>query len=262
MSAAPVLALRRVSLARGRTVILDGIDWTVAEGERWVVLGANGSGKTSLVRVASLWLHPSSGEVEVLGATLGRVDVRSHRRRIGLVSAGFGDLLRPSLTPREIVMTAEHAALEPWWHAYDDASRARAGELLDRLGCRPLADRPFSTLSSGERQRVQLARALWADPGLVLLDEPAAGLDLGGREELVRRLAALAADRASPPMVLVTHHVEEIPAGFTHVLLLRAGRVLAAGPLADVLTAEGLGACFGVAVHLARRDGRWQAWST
>ena len=248
-------------LVRDGTTILDGIDWRVEAGDRWVVLGANGSGKTSLVRIASLYLHPSAGTVRVLGAELGRVDVRAHRRRIGVVSSAFADLLRPQLAARDIVMTAKHAALEPWWHDYDEADRERAVALLERFGCGALAERTFLTLSSGERQRVQLARTLMADPGLVLLDEPAAGLDLGGREDLLRRLADLAADPTTPATVLVTHHVDEIPPGFTNVLLLRAGRVLAAGPIDDVLSADALSACFGVPLEVERRAGRWWAWA-
>jgi iron complex transport system ATP-binding protein len=254
------LELRGVRLVRGETTILDGVDWAVGDGERWVLLGANGSGKTSLVRIASLYLHPSAGAVEVLGACLGHVDVRRHRRRIGVVSASFADLLRPAITAADTVMTAKHAALEPWWHEYDDDDRQRAVALLGRFGCAHLADHEFGTLSSGERQRVQLARTLMGDPGLLLLDEPTAGLDLGGREDLVARLADLARHPDTPPTVLVTHHVDEIPAGFTHVLLLRSGRVLAAGPLDDVLTADALSACFGLALTLERRHGRWLAF--
>lgn len=255
------LQLTNVGLVRDETVILHDVTWTVGDGERWIVLGANGSGKTSLVRIASLYLHPTSGSVEVLGERLGRVDVRRHRRRIGVVSASFADLLRPALTALDVVMTAKYAALEPWWHAYDDADHARALDLLDRLGCAGLASQQFGTLSSGERQRVQLARTLMTDPGLLLLDEPNAGLDLGGREDLVRRLGALAADPDTPATVLVTHHVDEIPPGYGHVLLLRAGRVLAAGPIDEVLTADALSECFGLPVELERRGRRWFAFS-
>ena len=255
------LRLADVGLVRDGSVILHAIDWTVGDGERWIVLGANGSGKTTLVRIASLYLHPSTGTVEVLGEQLGRVDVRQHRRRIGVVSASFADLLRPGLTATEVVMTAKFAALEPWWHTYEDEDRAKAIELLGRFGCAALADHPFTTLSSGERQRVQLARTLMTDPGLLLLDEPTAGLDLGGREDLVQRLAVLARDPATPATILVTHHVDEIPEGYDHVLMLRGGRVLACGPIDDVLTSASLSDCFGLAVTLERRGGRWSAFA-
>jgi len=258
-----VIALRLsgVGLVRDHKAILDDIDWTVRPGERWIVVGANGSGKTTLLRISSLYLHPSSGTVEVLGKTLGRVDVRAHRRNIGMVSSSFADLLRPSITALDVVMTAEHAALEPWWHEYTDHDRNRALDLLDRFGCADLAGHPFATLSSGERQRVQLARTLMTDPGLLLLDEPTAGLDLNGREDLVSRLAGLAADPTTPATVLVTHHVDEIPPGFDWLLLLRDGRVLTSGPLDDTLTAEALGACFDMHVVLERRHGRWFAFA-
>ncbi len=242
----------------GRTVLHD-VDWTVQPGERWVLLGPNGSGKTTLLRLASLYLHPSEGTVEVLGATLGRVDVREHRRRIGVVSAALTDLLRPTIDARDVVMTARHAALEPWWHEYTDADRGRAQALLDRMGCAHVAGQGFATLSSGERQRVQLARSLMAEPDLLLLDEPMAGFDLGGREDLVRRLGHLAADRATPPIVLVTHHVDEVPPGFTHALLLRDGAVVAAGPIADVLTGAELSVCFGLPLEVTRHGDRWSA---
>ena len=254
----PVLDLDQVSLVREPRTILDRVDWVVRPGERWVVLGRNGSGKTSLIRIASLYLHPSSGTVEVLGQVLGRTDVRTLRTRIGLASPSLADLFRHELTPVDIVMTARHAALEPWWHTYDD-DRARARQLLDAMGCAAVADQRFGLLSSGERQRVLLARTLMTDPGLLLLDEPTAGLDLGGREELVASLGALAADPSTPPTVLVTHHVEEIPTGFTHALLLVEGRVLAQGPIDAVLTADALSTCFGLALQLDHTDGRWSA---
>lgn len=257
----PVLVLEHVSVVRDGRALLDDVGWTVRPGEHWVVLGPNGSGKTTLVRVASLWLHPSAGTVRVLGGELGHVDVRTHRERIGLSSAGLADGLRPTLRAADVVVTARHGALEPWWHHYTAEERDRAAALLDRLGAGTLAARAFGTLSSGERQRVLLARALMADPGLLLLDEPCAGLDVGGREALVASLATLAADPATPPMVLVTHHLEEIPPGFTHALLLRGGRVAAAGPAGEVLTDAGLSACFGLPLAVARDPGtgRWSA---
>jgi len=257
----PVLALRGVRLVRDGRAVLDGVDWEVEAHQRWVVLGRNGSGKTSLVRIASFYLHPSSGEVEVLGEVLGRTDVRRLRTRIGLASSALAAQLRPGLTAAEVVMTAKYAALEPWWHRYDDADRARAATLLDRLHIGHLAGRTVGTLSSGEQQRVLLARTLMTDPGLLLLDEPTAGLDLGGREELVASLAVLARDPASPAAVLVTHHVDEIPPGFTHALLLRDGRVLAAGPLDATLTSDHLEACFGLPLVVERRGDRYGAWA-
>ena len=256
-----VLGLRRVRLVHGERVVLAELDWTVRSGERWVVLGRNGSGKTSLVRIASLYLHPSAGEVHVLGQQLGRTDVRALRRRVGVASSSLAQQLRPALTATEVVMTAKNAALEPWWHHYDDDDRARAHSLLERLGVRGFADREIGTLSSGEQQRVLLARSLMTDPGLLLLDEPTAGLDLAGREDLVAALALLAADPQSPATVLVTHHVDEIPPGFTHALLLADGRALAAGPIDDTLTATTLSACFGLPLRLRRHGSRWSAWA-
>lgn len=257
----PVLALDHVHLVRDGRALLADVVWRVGPRERWVVLGANGAGKTSLLRVASLWEHPSRGTVRVFGETLGQTDVRPLRRRIGVASPALADRLRPDLTVTDVVLTGRRGALEPWWHRYDGADRARTEEALASVGAASLADRTFGTLSSGERQRVQLARTLAADPDLLLLDEPTAGLDLGAREDLVGRLGALAANAATPPAVLVTHHVEEIPPGFTHALLLRAGRVVAGGPLLETLTEATLGATFGLAVRLVREDGRYRAWS-
>jgi len=187
--------------------------------------------------------------------------VRRHRERIGLTSAALADQLRPTLRAEDVVVCALHAALEPWWHTYGDEDRAKARAELDRMGCGALADHEFGTLSSGERQRVLLARTLMGGPGLLLLDEPAAAMDLGGREDLVNSLDTLAADPSAPPVVLVTHHLEEIPSRFSHVLLLRDGKVVAAGPLEDVLDAPTLSRCFGLDLEVARQGGRWQAWS-
>jgi iron complex transport system ATP-binding protein len=258
---APVLSLRGASLVRDGRELLADVDWTVLPRERWVVLGPNGSGKTTLLRIASLWLHPSRGTVRVLGEELGRTDVRPLRARVGVASAALADRLRVDLTVDDVVVTGRRGALEPWWHTYDDADRAAAAGALRRLGADHLSGRLFGTLSSGERQRVQLARTLAGDPELLLLDEPSAGLDLGAREDLLARLGALAADPATAPTVLVTHHVEEIPTGFTHALLLRAGRVVAAGPIGPTLTAANLGEAFGIPVRLAADDGRWRAWA-
>ena len=260
-SSTPVLSLRGVSRTIDGTEVLRDVDWEVHAGQRWVLLGPNGSGKTTVVRIATMWEHPSAGTVELLGQRLGRADVRRLRARVGFTSAAMADMLRPSLTALEAVMTAKHAALEPWWHRYDEEDSRRARAALQRVGCGHRADHRFGTLSSGERQRVLLARAMALEPELIVLDEPNAGLDLTGREELIGTLRDLAVDRATPPLVLVTHHADEIPDGFTHVLLLRAGTVLAAGPISETLTAETLSECFGLRLELERRHGRWTAWA-
>jgi len=254
------LSLRDVTLVREGRSILNSISWEVGANERWVVLGRNGCGKSTLMKIASLYLHPSSGDIEVLGEKLGRTDVRSLRKRIGVASSGMADQLRSDLIATDVVMTAKNAALEPWWHTYDDDDRQRARDCLDRMEIGRLADRSFATLSSGEKQRVLLARTLMPQPGLLLLDEPTAGLDLAGREDLVRTLGVLAAGTDTPATVLVTHHVEEIPEGFTHVLMLREGEVLTSGPLEEVLNEANLSECFEMPLGLERRHGRWWAW--
>jgi iron complex transport system ATP-binding protein len=248
-----------VSLVLDGTRVLDSVDWAVRTEERWVILGANGAGKTSLLRVAALYQHPSHGTIDVLGERLGRTDVRRLRERIAFSSPALAARLEPSMTSLEVVMTARHAALAPWWHTYDDDDRTRARELLRQWRCDALADDPFPTLSAGERQRVLLARALMNEPGVVLLDEPTAGLDVGGREELVADLATWAADHSRPPVVLVTHHLEEIPPSFTHALVLRHGRVLACGALADTVTSAVLSEAFDVPLRVDARGGRYVA---
>lgn len=261
-TAAPALQLSDVSLMRDGRAIVGHLDWTVEHTHRWLVLGANGSGKTTLLRLASLYVHPSTGTISVLGETLGRTDVRVLRRRVGLASAALAAQLRQELLAIEVVMTARYAALEPWWHRYDDDDRARALACLARFGVEQHAQRSLGTLSSGEQQRVFLARTLMTDPGLVLLDEPSARLDLGGRESLVAALAQFVADDTAPPLVLVTHHVDEVPPGMTHALLLKGGEALVAGPIDDVLTAETLSECFGLPLMLERRpNGRFSAWA-
>jgi iron complex transport system ATP-binding protein len=255
----PALRLTDVVVRHGDSLALAGVSWAVSADERWVVLGANGSGKTTLLRIAALRLHPSRGEVEVLGEQLGRTDVRTLRTRIGFTSAAVADLLRPDLTAHDAVLTARRGALEPWWHTYDDLDHEQARHRLAQVGCAHLADRRFGTLSSGERQRVLLARSLVGSPDLLLLDEPAAGLDLGGREELVATLGQLASDPTIPPTILVTHHLEEIPPGATHALLLRAGAVVAAGPIEQVLVPDAMSTTFGLDIEVERHGARWSA---
>jgi iron complex transport system ATP-binding protein len=254
-----VLHFAQVSVLRDGATLLDGVDWDVSEGERWVVLGANGAGKTTLLQLASANLHPSRGTATILGETLGAVDVFELRPRIGLSSAALAERLPPGERVRDVVLTASYAMVGRWREVYEDVDSGRADELLAALGVAHLATRRFGTLSEGERKRVQIARALMTDPELMLLDEPAAGLDLGGREDLVRRLGVIALDEDAPALVLVTHHVEEIPPGFTHVLLLRGGRVVAGGPLEDTLTAAALGETFGISLQVTRSGQRWAA---
>jgi iron complex transport system ATP-binding protein len=255
----PALRLAGVGFTRDGRDILDGVDWVVKPGERWVLLGPNGSGKSTLVQIAALAQHPSRGTVDVLGERLGRTDVRALRRRVGYAAAALADSLRPSISALDVVMTARYAALEPWWHTYADEDRAEALDRLARLGVDGLAARPFGTLSSGERQRVLVARTLMGEVGLVILDEPNAGLDLGGREWLVAGLERLASDPKAAPMVLVTHHVEEIPPSFTHALLLRDGRVHASGPLHETITSANLSETFALPLQVERRNDRFSA---
>lgn len=255
----PPLRLRGIAVVRDGVAILDGIDWEIGPGERWAVLGPNGSGKTTLLRVAGMRLLPTRGTVEVLGESYGRSDARAVRQRVAFVSQSILRGLRPNLATGDVVLTGRYAALETWWHHYDEQDRLRAQRLLEAAGLGEAWERPFGVLSEGERQQVLLARALMAEPELLLLDEPAAGLDLGARERLVVDLSRLAADPATPPLALVTHHVEELPAGITHVALLRAGRVVAAGPASQILTTAAVSACFGLPITIERSDGRWSA---
>lgn len=254
-----VLDLAGVHLRRGAKEILRDVHWTVREGERWVVLGGNGAGKTTLLQLAAGRMHPSGGTVDVLGSRLGRVDVFELRPRIGFASSTLADRIPVAESVRSVVLTAAYGITGRWREEYEAPDQDRATALLRAFGVDHLADRRFGTLSEGERKRVQIARSLMTDPELLLLDEPAAGLDLGGREELVEALAELAGDARSPVLVLVTHHVEEIPPGFTHLLLLRGGEVHAAGPLEQTLTGENLSGAFGLDLVVEQTSGRWTA---
>ncbi len=254
-----VLDLKGVTVRRDTKTILDAVDWQVNEGERWVVLGRNGAGKTTLLQIASARMHPTAGTADVLGERLGRVDVFELRPRIGLASAALAERIPGGETVRDVVLTAAYGVTGRWREEYEEFDAERASDLLAAFGVDHLADRLFGTLSEGERKRTQIARSLMTDPELLLLDEPAAGLDLGGREELVGALSELAGDPASPVLVLVTHHVEEIPPGFTHLLLLKDGIVHTAGPVEEVLTAENLSDAFGLPLLVAHGGGRWMA---
>ncbi len=255
----PVLEITGVGVRRGAAWLLADASLVVAPGERWVVVGPNGAGKSTLLAVVATDLYPTVGSVRVLGAELGRVDARALRPRIGLTSAALAERFDPRLPAREVVVTARTGALAPWWDVYPQRDQERALELLSQLGVGGLAERTFGPLSTGERQRVLLARTLLPDPEVVLADEPAAGLDLRAREELVDALARLAALSRPAGIVLVTHHLEEIPPGFGHAMVLAGGRVRAAGPIETVLVDATLSAAYGIPLRVERRDGRWSA---
>ena len=254
-----VIDLADVSVVRGGNRLLDGIDWRVEEGERWVVLGPNGAGKTTLLSLCAAQIHPSDGVAGLLGEVLGTVDVFELRPRIGLTSASLADRVPREERVGDLVMSAAYAVLGRWREAYAPMDLMRAARLMDELGLTGLEKRTFGTLSEGERKRVQIARALMTDPELLLLDEPAGGLDLGGREDLLVRLTDLARDEDSPAMVMVSHHVEEVPAGFTHALTLRGGRVVASGPVGEVITPAVLSETFGMPLKIRYEAGRWTA---
>ncbi|MBW4716539.1 ABC transporter ATP-binding protein [Saccharothrix obliqua] len=251
--------MQGVSVRRGKTTLVGDVDWGVELDERWVVLGPNGAGKTTLLRLAAAELHPTKGKLDLLGERVGRTDVFELRPRIGLCSAALGSRVPAEEKVLDLVVSAGYAVLGRWREEYDRLDTGRAAALLDQLGIRHLADRTFGTLSEGERKRTLIARALMTDPELLLMDEPAAGLDLGGREDLVARLSELAMDPDAPATVLVTHHVEEIPPGFTHGLLLRRGAVVAQGLLDDVLTEENLAKTFDQPLELQKSGDRYFA---
>jgi iron complex transport system ATP-binding protein len=254
-----VIALDRVSVIRGGNFLVRSVSWQVELDERWVVLGPNGAGKTTLLNLASGRIHPSRGTAWILGERLGRTDVNELRTRIGLTTGAFAEQVPPAERVLDVVVTAAWSVVGRWRENYDPQDEARARRLLGQLGMGALTDREFGTLSEGERKRTQIARALMTDPELMLLDEPTAGLDLGAREDLLARLAGLADDPDAPAMVLVTHHVEEIPPGFTHAMLLREGTVVAAGLLGETLTADNLSKTFGLPLIVQRSGDRYTA---
>ena len=254
-----ILQLDGVSVRRGEKLLLDAVDWTVEEDERWVVLGPNGAGKTTMLQLAATTLYPTSGTVHVFGERLGGVDVFELRPRIGLSSAALAQRIPNGEQVVDVVVSAGYAVIGRWREAYGRLDVRRARMLLARFGVGNLAERTYGTLSEGERKRVQIARALMTDPELLLLDEPAAGMDLGGREDLLCRLARLAADPDAPAMVLVTHHVEEIPLGISHAMLMNSGRIVAQGLIGDVLTADNLSTTFGLPLSLERHGGRYSS---
>lgn len=254
-----VLELRDISVIRGGKQILGPLTFSVSPGERWVVLGPNGAGKSTLLQILATRIFPSTGSVSVLNQVMGRTDLSEMRTRIGICGALISEDIPYDEKVRDVVLTAAYAILGRWNEAYDLWDESRAVALLTTFGVRELADRSYGTLSEGERKRVQISRALMADPELLLLDEPAAGLDLGGREDLLRRFSIFASDPHAPASILVTHHIEEIPAGTTHALILKDGAIAVSGPIADVITSEHMSAVFGLPITVSHDGERFTA---
>ncbi len=256
---ASVLQLTDVSFVRNSNTILDSVTWTVAAEDRWVILGPNGAGKTTLLQLAAAMAHPSTGTVTVLGNTLGKVDLFDLRPRIGFASSALATRIPRTETVLDAVLTAAYSVTGRWREEYEDVDIRRARRVLGEWKLEALADRPFGRLSDGEQKRVQIARAVMTDPELLLLDEPAASLDLGAREELVQLLSGYASAKDAPAMVMVTHHVEEIPPGFANAMLLKEGRLVAAGPIDDVLTSQNVTETFGIPLEVSKKDDRYSA---
>ncbi|MEE9965633.1 MAG: ABC transporter ATP-binding protein [Propionicimonas sp.] len=257
-----VAQLEDVSIIRSGVTLLSAITLSIAENQRWVILGANGAGKTTLLQVLAAQIHPSRGRATLLGERLGAVDVFELRPRIGVSSAALADHLPKGESVADVVISAAYGVTGRWREHYAETDRRRAQQLMWQLRVEHLADRTFGTLSEGERKRVQIARALMTDPEMLLLDEPAAGLDLSGREALVGTLGEICLNPTAPTTVLVTHHLEEIPLGITHALLLKQGRMVAAGPLARTLSSELVSYTFDLPLEISTIDGRWSARTT
>ncbi|MDO4242018.1 MAG: ABC transporter ATP-binding protein [Microbacteriaceae bacterium] len=257
-----VLDFKDVSFVRGGRKILDGLTWQVDSAERWVVLGPNGAGKSTILKIAGFFEYPTSGTVEILGNRLGRVDVFEVRSSVGFAASTQERRIPATETVLDCVLTAAHSVTGRWREKYDSLDERRAARVLAEWGLSDLADRQFGSLSDGERKRVLIARAVMTDPELLLLDEPAASVDLGGRELLLQTLAGFAQSPYCPGMIMVTHHVEEIPPGFSHALLLGSdGRVQAQGRLEDVLTSQHLSAAFGVPLEITQQNGRFFSYA-
>ncbi|RKQ94305.1 iron complex transport system ATP-binding protein [Mycolicibacterium mucogenicum 261Sha1.1M5] len=254
-----VLSLTDASYIRNRRPILDSVNWQVDDSERWVILGPNGAGKTTILKLVTANDFPTTGTVDVLGHRLGKVDIFELRARLGFVSSATARRIPPNELVRDVVLTAAYSVEGRWNEEYDAIDVRQADRVLAEWDLLELADQPFGTLSDGERKRTLIARAVMTDPELLLLDEPSASLDLGARERLLQMLSGFAQSPYSPAMVMVTHHVEEIPPGFTHVMLVNGGTVQAAGPIAETLTAENLEATFGMPFALTESGGRYAA---
>ena len=254
-----VISLRDVSVVRGAKPILDRVDWTVESDQRWVIIGPNGAGKTTMLRIAAAQIHPSLGSAEVLGEKLGEVNVFELRTRIGFASSALASHIPNSEKVLDAVMTASYAVTGRWNEKYEDIDERRARRVLAEWHLQDFADRSFGTLSDGERKRTQIARAVMPDPELLLLDEPVASLDLAAREQTIKIISAYASSPEAPAIVMVTHHLEEIPAGFTHALIMSAGKVFAAGPIETTITSDKISEAFGMAITVDSVDNRYRA---
>jgi iron complex transport system ATP-binding protein len=257
-----VLAMSGVTVKRGQRTILGPIDFQVRSGERWVILGPNGAGKSTLMNILATRIFPTSGIVKILEQEMGRVDLFELRTRIGVCATLTSEDIPDDEFVRDVVLTAAYAVLGRWNEDYDLWDESRAIALLTTFGVRDLADRRYYTLSDGEKKRVQIARALMADPELLLLDEPTAGLDLGGREDLLRRFSDFSTDPLAPASIIVTHHIEEIPIGTTHALIIKDGKIAVSGPVGDVITTEHMSAVFGIDIEVSAANGRFFARSS
>ena len=261
-SAMTVLAMQGVSVIRGQRRILGPLDFQIRNGERWVVLGPNGAGKSTLLNILATRVFPTTGTVKILDQEMGKVDLFDLRTRIGICASLLAEDIPDDEIVRDVVLTAAYAVLGRWNETYDLWDESRAVALLTTFGVRELADRRYCTLSDGEKKRVQIARALMADPELLLLDEPTAGLDLGGREDLLNRFAKFSSDPMAPASIVVTHHIEEIPVGTTHALIIKDGTIAVSGPISDVITTEHMSAVFGINILVSAENGRFFARSS
>jgi iron complex transport system ATP-binding protein len=256
-----VLELRDISVRRGDRTILGPLTFAIRPGERWVVLGPNGAGKSTLLQILATRVFPTTGSAVLLGKEMGKSDLSELRTQIGICGALISEDIPADEIVRDVVLTAAYAILGRWNEAYDLWDESRAVALLTTFGVRELADRKYGTLSEGERKRVQISRALMADPELLLLDEPAAGLDLAGREDLLKRFSIFASDPTAPASILVTHHIEEIPTGTTHAIILKDGKIAVSGPIEQVITSDHISAIFELPITVIREGERFFARS-
>ena len=259
MTMTTVASLYNVRFVRDGRAILSDISWTIDQSERWVIVGPNGAGKTTLLGMLASFVQPSRGSVIVLGEQLGKTDVFELRPRVGFASSDMARRIPDNESVTDAVLTAAWGVTGRWQEAYEDIDVRRATRVLSEWRLDHLASHFVGTLSDGERKRVQIARAVMTDPELLLLDEPAGSLDVGAREDVIEMLDHFSSEPTSPAMVMVTHHVEEIPAGFTHLLVLQEGKIIAKGPITETLTGEVMSEAFGRPLSITHNNGRYQA---